>query len=80
MSETNSTEDRLRLHIEAIERLEEDKKGVADDISERYSMAKAEGYDTKVMKVIVKLRRMRPDDRREMDMIVDTYKHALGID
>ncbi|WP_374414230.1 DUF2312 domain-containing protein [Novosphingobium colocasiae] len=80
MAESNSTEDRLRLHIEAIERLEEEKRGVADDITERYNLAKAEGFDTKVMKVIVKLRKMRPDDRREMDMIVDTYKNALGID
>lgn len=80
MSTTNATEDRLRLHIEAIERMEEEKKGIADDISERYGMAKAEGYDTKVMKVIVKLRKMRPDDRREMDMIVETYKNALGLD
>lgn len=80
MSETNTTEDRLRLLIERIERLEEEKKGISDDISEVYAEAKAVGYDTKVMKVIVKLRKMRPDDRREMDMIVDTYKNALGID
>ncbi|WP_159977829.1 MULTISPECIES: DUF2312 domain-containing protein [unclassified Novosphingobium] len=80
MSETNSTEDRLRLLIERVERLEEEKKGISDDIRDVYSEAKAVGYDTKVMKVIVKLRRMQPDDRREMDMIVDTYKNALGID
>jgi uncharacterized protein (UPF0335 family) len=80
MSETNSTEDRLRLLIERVERLEEEKKGISEDISEVYAEAKAVGYDVKVMKVIVKLRRMRPDDRREMDMIVDTYKNALGLD
>lgn len=80
MSETNATEDRLRLLIERVERLEEEKKGISDDIRDVYNEAKAVGYDTKVMKVIVKLRRMQPDDRREMDMIVDTYKNALGID
>lgn len=80
MSETNSTEDRLRLLIERIERLEEEKKGISDDIRDVYNEAKAVGYDVKVMKVIVKLRRMQPDDRREMDMIVDTYKNALGLD
>ncbi|AXB75448.1 DUF2312 domain-containing protein [Novosphingobium sp. P6W] len=80
MSDTNSTEDRLRLLIERVERLEEDKKGISQDISDVYAEAKAVGYDVKVMKVIVKLRRMQPDDRREMDMIVDTYKNALGLD
>lgn len=80
MSEKYSTEDRLRLLIERVERLEEDKKGISDDIRDVYNEAKAVGYDTKVMKVIVKLRRMQPDHRREMDMIVDTYKNALGID
>lgn len=80
MSETNSTEDRLRLLIERVERLEEEKKGISQDISDVYAEAKAVGYDVKVMKVIVKLRRMQPNDRREMDMIVDTYKNALGLD
>lgn len=80
MSETNSTEDHLRLLIERVERLEEEKKGITDDIRDVYSEAKAVGYDTKVMKIVVKLRRMQPDDRREMDMIVDTYKNALGLD
>lgn len=80
MSETNATEDRLRLLIERVERLEEEKKGISEDISDVYAEAKAVGYDVKVMKIIVKLRRMKPDDRREMDSIVDTYKNALGID
>ncbi|MFC0206405.1 DUF2312 domain-containing protein [Novosphingobium soli] len=80
MSESNTTEDRLRLLIERIERLEEEKRGISQDISDVYAEAKAVGYDVKVMKVIVKLRRMQPEDRREMDMIVDTYKNALGLD
>lgn len=80
MSDTNATEDRLRLLIERVERLEEEKKGISDDIRDVYAEAKAVGYDVKVMKIIVNLRRMKPDDRREMDSIVDTYKNALGID
>lgn len=74
------SEDRLRLLIERIERLEEEKKGISDDIAEVYNEAKANGYDPKIMKQIVRLRRMKPDDRREMEAILDTYKNALGID
>lgn len=80
MSETNSTEERLRLLIERVERLEEEKKGICDDIRDVYAEAKAVGYDTKVMKQIVKLRKMSADDRREMESITDTYKCALGLD
>ncbi|MBO9725187.1 MAG: DUF2312 domain-containing protein [Novosphingobium sp.] len=80
MSDENSTEHQLRLLIERVERLEEEKKGISDDIRDVYSEAKAVGYDTKVMKLIVKLRKMRPDDRREMDSITETYKAALGLD
>lgn len=80
MSETNGPEDRLRLLIERIERLEEEKKGISDDIRDVYSEAKAVGYDVPAMKQIVKIRRMLPENRRELDMILDTYKSALGID
>ncbi|PNU04290.1 DUF2312 domain-containing protein [Novosphingobium guangzhouense] len=80
MSETNGPEDRLRLLIERIERLEEEKKGISDDIRDVYNEAKAVGYDVPAMKQIVKIRRMLPENRRELDMILDTYKSALGID
>lgn len=73
-------DDRLRLLIERVERLEEDKKGVADDIRDVYAEAKAVGYDAKIMRQIVKLRKMKPDDRKEMDMLLDTYKAALGLE
>jgi uncharacterized protein (UPF0335 family) len=75
-----STDDRLRLLIERVERLEEEKKGIQDDIKDVYAEAKAVGYDAKIMKAIVRLRKMKPDDRREMDMLLDTYKNALGLD
>ncbi|WP_239806357.1 DUF2312 domain-containing protein [Croceicoccus hydrothermalis] len=75
-----NTDDRLRLLIERIERLEEEKKGIADDIKEVYGEAKAVGYDVKIMRQIVRLRKMKADDRREMDMVLETYKAALGLD
>ncbi|QQN73141.1 DUF2312 domain-containing protein [Croceicoccus sp. YJ47] len=78
MAET--TDDRLRLLIERIERLEEEKKGIADDLREVYGEAKAVGYDVKIMRQIVRLRKMKADDRREMDMVLETYKSALGLD
>ena len=79
MAEPEATDDRLRLLIERIERLEEEKKGIADDIRDVYAESKAVGYDVKIMRQVVRLRKMRPDDRREMETVLDTYKAALGI-
>lgn len=78
MAET--TDDRLRLLIERVERLEEEKKGISDDIRDVYNEAKAVGYDAKIMRQIVRLRKMKPDDRREMDLVLETYRSALGLD
>ena len=75
----DATDDRLPLLIERIERLEEEKKGIADDIRDVYAEAKAVGYDAKIMRQIVRLRKMKPDDRSEQEMILDTYKNALGM-
>jgi len=80
MSDAENTDDRLRLLIERIERLEEEKKGIGDDIKDVYAEAKATGYDAKIMRQIVRLRKMKPDDRREMQSILELYKNALGID
>ena len=74
-----ATDDRLRLLIERIERLEEEKKGIADDIRDVYGEAKAVGYDPKIMRQIVRLRKMDNNDRSEMETILDTYKAALGM-
>ncbi|GAO54825.1 MULTISPECIES: DUF2312 domain-containing protein [unclassified Novosphingobium] len=74
-----AADDRLRLLIERIERLEEEKKGIGDDIKDVYNEAKAVGYDAKIMRQIVRLRKMKPDDRREMEMVLETYKTALGL-
>jgi uncharacterized protein (UPF0335 family) len=71
--------DELRLLIERIERLEEEKKAMADDIRDVYSEAKARGYDAKIMRQIVRLRKMETHDRQEMDAILDTYRSALNV-
>ena len=76
----NVTDDRLRLLIERVERLEEEKKAIADDIKDVFIEAKAVGYDAKIMKQVIKLRKMNPDDRVEMETILDLYKSALGMD
>jgi uncharacterized protein (UPF0335 family) len=76
----NAADDRLRLLIERVETLEEERKGVTDDIKDVYGEAKAVGYDVKILKQIVRLRKMEADDRREMETILDLYKAALGMD
>lgn len=71
--------DQLRLFIERIERLEEEKKAMADDIKDVYAEAKANGYDTKTMRAIVRLRRMEKHHRDEAELLLETYKAALGL-
>lgn len=75
----NATDDRLRLLIERIERLEDEKKGIADDIRDVYAEAKSVGYDPKIIRRVVQLRKMKPDDRAEFEAVLDTYKAALGL-
>ena len=79
-TETNGAADQLRLFIERVERLEEEKKGMSDDIRDVYSEAKAMGYDPKIMRQIVRLRKMEPHDRQEMQAILETYMSALGLE
>lgn len=77
--EAQSSDNRLRLLIERVERLEEEKAGLAEDIRDVYAEAKAVGYDAKLMRQIVRLRKMDPSDRREMEAVLDLYKAALGM-
>ena len=76
----NSSEEQLRLLIERVEHMEQEKKGVSEDIRDVYSEAKAFGFDAKIMRQIVRLRKMSKDDRAEMEAILETYKKALGMD
>lgn len=71
--------DQLRLFIERIERLEEEKKGIADDIKDVYNEAKSTGYDVKTMRSIVRLRKMEKHHREEAEALLETYKAALGL-
>lgn len=80
MSEGNIAADQLRLLIERIERLEEEKKGISEDISDVYLELKATGYEPKIVRQIVKLRKMQPHDRQEMEAILQTYLSALGME
>lgn len=73
------TNHQLRLFIERVERLEEEKKGMSDDIRDVYAEAKSQGYDPKIMRQIVRLRKLPPHDRAEMEALLDTYKAALGL-
>ena len=79
MAEGNVAADQLRLFIERIERLEEEKKSMADDVRDVYSEAKSTGYDTKTMRKIVALRRLESHVRQEADALLDTYRNALGL-
>ena len=79
MSEGNVAAEQLRLFIERIERLEEEKKGIADDVKDVYAEAKANGYDTKTMRKVVALRKMEKHARDEADALLETYRNALGL-
>lgn len=76
---SNVAADELRLLIERIEALETEKQGISDDIKDVYAEAKSRGFDAKIMRLLVKLRKMEAHDRAEMEAILDTYKGALGL-
>ena len=71
--------ERLRSFIERIERLEEEKRALAQDIKEVYAEAKGTGFDVKIMRQIVKIRKMDQDDLDEQETLLDIYKRALGM-
>ncbi|BCH58407.1 hypothetical protein RvVAR0630_10310 [Agrobacterium vitis] len=71
--------DQLRAFVERIERLEEEKKTIADDIKDVYGEAKGMGFDTKILKKVIALRKKDEQERMEEDLILDTYLHALGM-
>ena len=69
----------LRSFVERIERLEEEKKGIADDIRDVFAEAKGNGYDTKVMRQVIRLRKKDAAERQEEEALLDLYMHALGM-
>jgi uncharacterized protein (UPF0335 family) len=71
--------DHLRAFVERIERLEEEKKALSDDIRDVYAEAKGNGFDVKAMRIIVRMRKQDKNERAEQEAIVETYMHALGM-
>ena len=74
-----AAQNQLRQYVEQLERLEEEKKAIADDIRDKFAEAKAVGFDIKVMRQILRLRKKSKDDRDEEEAILTTYLHALGM-
>lgn len=79
MTLQKSTQDQLRQFVETIERLEEEKKGIADDIREKFAEAKAVGFDVKTLRKVIKLRKQSKTDRDEQEAMLATYMSALGM-
>ncbi|MGZ8286064.1 MAG: DUF2312 domain-containing protein [Allosphingosinicella sp.] len=79
MAEGSVAADELKLLIERIERLEEEKKAIGDDVKDVYSEAKSRGYDTKTMRTIIRLRKMDAQARQEAEAMIETYMQALGM-
>ncbi len=79
MSEQIVAKDQLRSIIERIERLEEEKKTIADDIREVYAEAKGNGFDVKILRQVVRIRKIDKVERMEQEAILDLYLHALGM-
>ena len=71
--------ERLRSFIQRIERLEEEKKTISDDIREVFAEAKSNGFDPKIMRQVIRLRRMETADRQEQEALLETYLSALGV-
>ncbi len=71
--------ERLKSFIERIERLEEEKRALAEDIKEVFAEAKGNGFDVKIMRQIIKIRRTDQDDLDEQEALLDTYMRALGM-
>ena len=71
--------DQLKAFVERVERLEEEKKTISDDIRDVYAEAKGNGFDIKTLRVVVRMRKEDADERKEHEAILETYLHALGM-
>jgi uncharacterized protein (UPF0335 family) len=76
---TKFAKDQLKSIIERIERLEEEKKAISDDIRDVYAESKGNGYDVKALRMIVRMRKQDPNERQEQETILETYMQALGM-
>nr|WP_233356180.1 DUF2312 domain-containing protein [Henriciella aquimarina] len=75
---SDAAREKLRLTVERVERLEEEKKEVADQIKDVYAEAKSMGYDTKILRQVIKLRKQDREERQEQESLLETYMIALG--
>ena len=76
---TTFAKDQLKAIIERIERLEEEKKTISDDIRDVYAESKGNGFDVKALRAVVRLRKQDPNERAEQETILETYMQALGM-
>jgi len=76
---TNFAKDQLKAFVERIERLEEEKKTISDDIRDVYAESKSNGFDVKALRAVIRLRKQDAQERREQEAILETYMHALGM-
>lgn len=76
---TKFAKDQLKAIIERIERLEEEKKTISDDVRDIYSEAKGNGFDVKALRTIIRMRKMDANDREQQETILETYMQALGM-
>jgi uncharacterized protein (UPF0335 family) len=75
---TQSAQEKLRQLVARIEKLEEEKKSIADDVKETYAEAKGMGYDTKVLRQVIRIRKQDRQEREEQEQVRELYLHALG--
>jgi uncharacterized protein (UPF0335 family) len=76
---TNIAGDRLRTIVERIERLEEERKALASDIKDIYSEAKSAGFDVKVLRQLIRIRKQEPAEIEEQETLLDVYRRAIGM-
>lgn len=79
MGQSTIAREKLKSYVERIERLEEERSAIGADIRDVYAAAKAEGFDTKVMRQVIRLRKQDTMERQEQEALLDIYKHALGL-
>ena len=79
MTATDATQQKLRAFIERIERLEEEKAALANDIRDVFAEAKSDGFDVKAIRAVLKIRKMNDAERQESEAVLATYLHALGM-
>ncbi len=79
MSDSTFAREQLKTIVERVERLEEEKKAIADDIRDIFAEAKANGFDTKVLRQVIRLRKQDLAERQEQETVLDLYMHALGM-